>query len=212
MKNFLFFLCSLSLVACRDFNSTNTYEFSSQKQVKLTPPITSVESIESPTIKDSYNQEASYIYTVVVDTGSNEHLLRNKMYKLHDKLKIPFMRVLQERSGNTSSDKYVIENGLYPIKFFNQNISGQNEPITWRNSWANNSITRTDFFIYMSLNDHTIMNDDSKSKKTIALIGGVFDSKKSADSALSIFKKEESQAYLLTNRGYIYITSATMSQ
>jgi hypothetical protein len=212
MKNFLFFLCSLSLVACRDFNSTNTYEFSSHKQVKLTPPVTSVESIESPTIKNFYGQEDTYLYTVVLDTSSNEHLLRDKMFKLHNKLKIPFVRVIKDRTGNSSSDKYILEDGLSPKNLFNECGSGINTALTWSNSWVNFSLINTDSFIYMSLRDHTIKCDDSPSYKWYTLIGGVFDSKKRADSVLSIFKKEESQAYLQIERGCIYITSAPMSE
>jgi hypothetical protein len=212
MKNFLFFLCSLSLVACRDFNSTNTYEFSSHKQVKLTPPVTSVESIESPTIKNFYGQEDTYLYTVVLDTSSNEQLLRDKMYKLHNKLKIPFVRVIKDRTGNSIRDKYILDDGLSSINLFNENDFWKGAALTWSNSGVNLSLINTDSFIYMSLRDHTIRCDDSPSYKSFTLIGGVFESKKNADSALRIYKKEESQAYLQIERGCIYITSAPMSE
>jgi hypothetical protein len=212
MKNFLFFLCSLSLVACRDFNSTNTYEFSSHKQVKLTPPVTSVESIESPTIKNFYGQEDTYLYTVVLDTSSNEQLLRNKMYNLHNKLKIPFVRVIKDRTGNSSRDKYILDDGLSPKNLINENDFWKGAALTWSNSGVNFSLINTDFLICMSLRDHTIKFHDSPSYNCFTLIGGVFESKKNADSALRIYKKEESQAYLQIERGCIYITSAPMSE
>lgn len=212
MKNFLFFLCSLSLFACRDFNSTNTYEFSSHIQVKHTPPVTSVESIESSTIKDFYGQEGTYLYTVILDTSSNEQLLRNKMYNLHNKLKIPFVRVIKDRAGNSIRDKYILEDGLSPKNLFNEFGSGINAALTWSNSWVNFSLINTDSFIYMSLRDHTIQCDDSPSYKSYTLIGGVFESKKNADSVLRIYKKEESHAYLQIERGCIYIISAPMSE
>jgi hypothetical protein len=212
MKNFLFFLCSLSLVACRDFNSNTTNEFSSHKQVKLAPPVTSVESIESPTIKDFYGQEGTFLYTVVLDTSSNEQLLRDKMFNLHNKLKIPFVRVIKDRTGNSSRDKYILEDGLSPKNLFNEFGSGINMALTWSNSWVNFSLINTDSFIYMSLRDHTINCDDSPSYKWYTLIGGVFESKKNADSALRIYKKEESHAYLQIEPGCIYITSAPMSE
>lgn len=204
MKNFLFFLCSLSLVACRDFNSTNTYEFSSHKQVKLTPPVTSVESIESPTIKNFYGQEDTYQYTVVLDTSSNEHLLRDKMFKLHNKLKIPFVRVIKDRFGNANRDKYIMEDGLSPTNLFNENGSGKNKPLTWKNSWSNDNNKMTDFPTYMSLRAISLKFDDSTIYTNFTLIGGVFNSKKRADSVLRIYKKEESQAYILIDRGCMF--------
>lgn len=204
MKNFLIFLCSLSLVACRDFNSTNTYEFPSHKQVKLTPPVTSVESIESPTIKNFYGQEDTYLYTVVLDTSSNEHLLRDKMFKLHNKLKIPFVRVIKDRFGNASRDKYMLEDGLSPTNLFNENGSGKNKPLTWKNSWANDNNKMTDFSTYMSVRAISCTFDDSTIYTNFTLIGGVFNSKKRADSVLRIYKKEESQAYILIDRGCMF--------
>jgi UDP-N-acetylmuramate dehydrogenase len=52
MKNFLFFLCSLSLVACRDFNP-ETNQATDYSWVNQSPAIvTSVEYIENPTIKN----------------------------------------------------------------------------------------------------------------------------------------------------------------
>ena len=212
MKNFLFFLCSLSLVACRDFNSTNTYEFSSQKQVKLklTPPVTSVESIESPNIKNFYGQEDTYLYTVVLDTSSNEHLLRDKMYKLHNKLKIPFVRIIKDRFGNASRDKYILDDGLSPTNLFNENDSGKNKPLTWKNHWANDNNKMTDFCTYMSLRAISLKFDDSTIYTNFTLIGGVFDSKKRADSVLRIYKKEESQAYILIDRGCMYFITESL--
>ena len=210
MKNFLFFLCSLSLVACRDFNSTNTYEFSSHKQVKLTPPVTSVESIESTTIKNFYGQEDTYLYTVVLDTSSNEHLLRDKMYKLHNKLKIPFVRVIKDRFGNASRDKYILDDGLSPTNLFNENDSGKNKPLTWKNHWANDNNKMTDFCTYMSLRAISLKFDDSTIYTNFTLIGGVFDSKKRADSVLRIYKKEESQAYILIDRGCMYFITESL--
>jgi hypothetical protein len=210
MKNFLFFLCSLSLVACRDFNSTNTYEFSSHKQVKLTPPVTSVESIESPNIKNFYGQEDTYLYTVVLDTSSNEHLLRDKMYKLHNKLKIPFVRVIKDRFGNASRDKYILDDGLSPTNLFNENDSGKNKPLTWKNHWANDNNKMTDFCTYMSLRAISLKFDDSTIYTNFTLIGGVFDSKKRADSVLRIYKKEESQAYILIDRGCMYFITESL--
>ena len=210
MKNFLFFLCSLSLVACRDFNSTNTYEFSSHKQVKLTPPVTSVESIESPTIKNFYGQEDTYLYTVVLDTSSNEQLLRDKMFKLHNKLKIPFVRVIKDRFGNASRDKYIMEDGLSPTNLFNENGSGKNKPLTWKNSWANDNNKMTDFSTYMSVRAIPLKFDDSTIYTNFTLIGGVFNSKKLADSALRIYKKEESQAYIQIDRGCMFFITESL--
>ena len=210
MKNLLFFICSLSLVACRDFNSTNTYEFSSHKQVKLTPPVTSVESIESPTIKDFYGQEDTYLYTVVLDTSSNEQLLRDKMFKLHNKLKIPFVRVIKDRFGNASRDKYIMEDGLSPTNLFNENGSGKNKPLTWKNSWANDNNKMTDFSTYMSVRAISLKFDDSTIYTNFTLIGGVFDSKKRADSVIRIYKKEESQAYILVDRGCMFFITESL--
>jgi hypothetical protein len=210
MKNFLFFLCSLSLFACRDFNSTNTYEFSSHKQVKPTPPVTSVESIESPTIKNFYGQEDTYLYTVVLDTSSNEHMLRDKMYKLHYKLKIPFLRVIKDRCGNTSKDKYILEDGLSPTNLFDENGSGKNKTLTWKNSWAYDNNKMTDFFTYMSLRAISLKFDDSTIYTNFTLIGGAFNSKKRADSALCIYKKEESQAYIQIDRGCMFFITESL--
>jgi hypothetical protein len=103
------------------------------------------------------------------------------MYNLHNKLKIPFVRVIKDRTGNSSRDKYILEDGLSPKNLFNEFGSGINTALTWSNSWVNFSLINTDSFIYMSLRDHTIKCDDSPSYKWYTLIGGVFDSKKRAD-------------------------------
>lgn len=204
MKN-LFFLIIISLVACREFDPKPPEIFSSTNPDLYTPPVTSVEEVESITLKDANNRELSYLYTIIVDTGSNEELLRNKMYRLHEKFKIPYLKVLQDGKTTIQSEDYVFETGLTPLKLFNDTCFLDNECVTWKNFWANYRESKQIFLHNLSLYDFSLLNNSPKSQKTFALSGGIYHSKKDADSALRFFKKVESQAYLFTQRGYFFV-------
>ena len=206
MKNPFFLSFFILLGACRDFNP-ETNHATDYSWINQSPAIvTSVEFIENPTIKDIYNQENSYIYTLVVDTSSNEDLLRKKMYKLHKKLNIPFVTTKQDR------EKFMLENRLSSLEAFEYKSSNDNINQTWRDSWGSDSYYRIKIFCYLSLNPFVKLNNSCESNKTIALIGGVFNSKKLADSALNILKREETQSFLVTQRGSTFTTYETRTE
>lgn len=142
---------------------------------------TVVKNNEIPEDFSEENNEATY-FVLIADTGLNYYTLRQKMTALHAQLKIPIDtmgRFYNEKKNlialPDNDDDELYAGDYYPRRFPSDNLSLE------------------------YLNFYTTKSDE----KTIALVSGIYETEHSADSALSIIKGIEQNAFIVKATIYI---------
>lgn len=127
------------------------------------------------------NYDVTY-FLLVADTGLDYYALRQKMISLHSKLKIPIDTM--GRFYNRSKDLIALpdndEDEVYAGEYYPRRFPSDNLSVEYLNFY----------------------NKQSK-EKTIALLTGIYETEKSADSALSIIKQVEQNAFIVEADIYI---------
>lgn len=202
MKNLLFLLICILLVSCDRFSSDSALAIS-PKVNKISPiGITSVDAIIQPGIKSLDNKELTVFYKIIVEASDNEEQLREKMYQLQRKLKLPFARQFID-FNKSGSFTYIIEREPSIIDRASQKITKTGDPSFLIDFCINKPISKTEMIStnYVPL---PLMRFDfcfsscplTSSNKSAALIVETYQSKQVADSMLTLIKKYEKNAYL----------------
>ena len=194
-------MCIL-LVSCDRFNSDSALAIS-PKVKKITPiGITSVDEIIQPGIKSLDNKELTVFYKIIVETSNDEETLREKMYQLQRKLKIPFARQFVD-FNNSGSFTYIAESEPSIIDRASQKITKDACPSFPIDLCLNRPVPKSDMIPTMYVPLPLLRFDFcfascplTSSNKSVALIVETYQSKKVADSMLTLVKKYEKNAYL----------------
>lgn len=208
MKNFLVLFIILGSVSCGNRNTANNQVIAANPQVQTFKGVTSVDSILSPGIKSSDNTELSIFYKIIIDTSDNEDLLREKMYRLHKKLQLPFARqiinidpckpsILVMETSPTILDRAsekIIKDGA---PFFLDDISKKDFCTSYLVVHKNEGISNNDIYRPLIRFDYVYTSCPLQSyNKSAALIVDVFQSKKIAQDIFAQIKKFEKNAYM----------------
>lgn len=152
---------------------------------KPTAEIKTIDCVVKNTIvdeaKSEENDEATY-FVLIADTGFNYLVLHQKMIALHSQLKIPIDTM--GRSYNEAKELIVLpdndEDELYAGAYYPRRFPSDNLSLEYLNFYKKQS-----------------------DEKTIALVTGIYETEKSADSALSIIKELEKKAFIVKAEIYI---------
>jgi len=137
-----------------------------------------------PEVTDSVMSVEEYAdyFVIVVDTGFNYATLRTQMFKISKELELPI-----DTLGRTFDQKKNLialpendEDEIYAGDYFPRRSLGEN----------------------LSL-EYLDVYQKSASKKRIAMLSGIYENKKSADSALNIIKRIAPKAFSLKANIYI---------
>jgi hypothetical protein len=127
------------------------------------------------------NYDVTY-FVLVADTGLDYYALRHKMISLHSKFKIPIDTM--GRFYNQAKDLIALpdndEDEIYAGEYYPRRFPSDNLSIEYLNFYSKQS-----------------------KEKTIALLTGIYETEKSADSALSIIKQVEQNAFIVKADIYI---------
>lgn len=130
---------------------------------------------------DSLPDYASY-YFVIADTGRDYHTLHSKMMAMHRKLNFPIDTL--EREYNQTKDLIALpenhEDELYAGEYFPRRFPSVHFSLEYLNTYA-----------------------EKYPEKTIALVAGISETKRGADSILTIIKKEDPQAFRFRSSIYV---------
>jgi len=185
VSTFSFAILSIVLCSCSP-NKTKedtTTAAATSKDYKPTfivdkPKVIAPEVIDSLIPAEEY---ADY-FVVVVDTGFNYAALRTQMFKISNELEIPI-----DTLGRTFDQKKNLialpendEDEIYAGDYFPRRSPGEN----------------------LSL-EYLDVYQKSASKKRIAMLSGIYENKKTADSALKIIKRIAPKAFSLKANIYI---------
>jgi hypothetical protein len=131
-------------------------------------------STDAQATEDTTNQDIVTYYVVIADTGLDYSHLRGKMFDLNNKLNIPidtmgrFYNQVKNLIALPDNDEDEIYAGDYfPRRFPSHNLSLE----------------------YLALYHR------DAGEKTIALVTGIYETEKSADSALTVLKEAEKKVF-----------------
>lgn len=179
MKTKFLILLTFALFACSSEPKTSK----SVEKVLVKPIIDISEkpNVLDQTAEDSINNYETY-YLVIADTSSSYYELHEKMFDLNAKYKIPIDTL--GRYYNKEKKQIVLpdndEDEMYSGDYFPRRYPSENL-----------SLEYLDFY------------NRTADQKTIALISGIYQSEKSADSLLTIIRKTDKKAYKLKSQVYV---------
>ncbi len=139
-------------------------------------------SFVSESDSEEIDRDFTTYYIVVADTGMDYFLLHNKMFELSEQLNIPIDTM--DRYYNKAKDLIALsdddEDDIYAGEYYPRRFPS-----------AHLSLEYLDFYT------------EKAGKKTIALVSGLYETDKSADSALAILKKAASNSFTLKSLVYV---------
>ncbi|MHC2992899.1 hypothetical protein OB13_15415 [Pontibacter sp. HJ8] len=145
--------------------------------VSSTTPMLCTSEMES-----SYGEETATFYIVIADTGSSYQQLHSKMFAMNGVFKIPIDTM--GRSYDAAKDLIalpeddedeVFAGDYYPRRFPSQTLSLE----------------------YLSL------YQQKATEKTMALVAGIYESRNTADSALTVLEQFDKKAFMVETDMYI---------
>ncbi len=185
-KNITAIGCLMILLSCNsgkkprlpNSNTSKTDYKDSIKDVKEQPEAVTSFASDDPS---EYDEFANY-YVVIADTGSNYYPLQQKMFHLAKtcELKIDTM----DRSYNPTKDLIAL-----PEHYDDEIYAGDYYP-------------RREVSDHLSL-EYLNIYKPSSLKKTIAIVSGIYENKRSADSAFALLKVNEPTAFCMKSKIYI---------
>ena len=169
MKHFSFIALVFICTAC---NTNATKE--NVEQVNTTTIVQTDTSKNSDEIIDTTDYDHADYFIVVADTGSNYFPLQNKMYALNKQLNIP----IETMGRHYNAAKNLIA------------LADDDED----EMYAGDYYPRRDISGHLSLEYLNFYQPDA-ADKTIALVAGIYETEKSADSLLAILKKADKSSF-----------------
>lgn len=192
MQKYLLIICIIMLLeACGNKavqqNETNTVAAQQDTSPLAQTAVTATDAHDDEdehthnVAGDSLPDYASY-YFVIADTGREYHVLRSKMMALHAKLNFPVDTL--ERGYNEKKDLIALpenhDDELYAGEYFPRRFPSVHFSLEYLHTYA-----------------------EKYPAKTIALVAGISETAREADSILFIIKKEDPQAFRFRSSIYV---------
>lgn len=139
-------------------------------------------SIDNNVIEDTIDDDYATYFVVVADTGSNYYLLHKKMFDLNRQLNssIDTMGRFYNKTKNLIALPDNDEDEIYAGDYFPRRFPSDN----------------------LSL-EYLSFYQEQAGDKTIALVTGIYETEKSADSALTILQKTEKKGFKIKADIYV---------
>ncbi len=175
MKNYFSLLCTILLMACETTPKVKILPKTNASKVNSSSNLHEISEIESKiTSKDSLDENYATYYIIVADTNSSYYILHSKMFELHRKLKLQIDTI--GRIYNPIKDLIMLpeddEDEIYAGEYFSKRFPTESLSLEYLNYYQEKS-----------------------REKTIALVTGIYEKRKSADSALTILRKIDKKAF-----------------
>ena len=179
MKTTFLLLLTLALFACSSEPKTNKLvEKVLENQIVS---VSDKSNLLDQTAEDSINNYETY-YLVIADTSSSYYELHKKMFDLNAEYKIPIDTL--RRYYNKEKKQIVLpdndDDEMYAGDYFPRRYPSENLSLEYLDFYNRNA-----------------------NQKTIALVSGIYQSEKSADSLLTIIRKTDNKAYKLKSQVYV---------
>lgn len=185
MKNkiFLIYISTLILSSCSNTNGKLANLASTYSSKKDSNEIALNTNVSDNTdAEDSLDENMATYYVVVADTGLSYYLLQHKMFDIHRKLHIPIDTM--DRFYNKKKDLIAC-----PDNYDDEIYAGEYYP-------------RRDPSDHLSLEYLGVYQKNTRDK-TIAIVTGIYETEREADSALIALKRVEPKVFKIKADLYI---------
>jgi len=180
MKNlYCVLVASFIFMGCNDASRKETAALTTAESIHLPKKDTS-EAASSDTLQANSDYQTMFI--IVADTSTSYNQLHQKMFRLHNMQ--AFEIDTMGRYFNKAKDMIVLpeddEDDIYAGDYFPRRFPSRTVSLEYLN-----------------------MYQPKAKEKTIALVAGIYESEKSADSALSALKAGEQKAFKVKSSVYV---------
>ncbi len=182
MFKYLLLLAACSVFACGT-PSSNNYNAASDSTKSDTNKISeNSNNAENTEMEDSLDENMATYFVVVADTGLNYYVLQHKMFDIHRKLHIPIDTM--DRYYNKKKNLIAC-----PDNYDDEVYAGEYYP-------------RHDPSDHLSLEYLGVYQKNTRDK-TIAIVTGIYEAEREADSALIALKRVEPKVFKIKADLYI---------
>ena len=173
MKHYIFIFATVILSACGAATSDN-HRSDIQSNKVDTSSVSAIVSTNKSEMEDTTDNDYATFFVVVADTSTDYYFLHKKMFDLNGQLNIPIdtMGRFYNKTKNLIALPDDDEDELYAGDYFPRRFPSENL-----------SLEYLDFY------------QKKAGDKTIALITGIYENEKSADSALTVLHKTEEKVF-----------------
>ena len=171
LKTGILLLLSTFIASCNNSTSTQTAGNTRTDTAANTTTTTT-----DTTAADAGDSEYETMYAVIADTGTNYYMLDSKMYAISRKMNLPIDTM--DRHFDAAKNSIVL-----PDTIDDEMYRGEYYP-------------RRDFSRYLSL-DYYVVYSRNTTQNNIALIAGLYETQKSADSLCTLLKQAENKAFVV---------------
>lgn len=178
MTKQFFIILTAILTACRATPSDRNKNKAQSNEIDTTVNV----SIDNSVAEDTIDYDYATYFVVVADTGSNYYFLYKKMFDLNRQL---------NRSIDTMGRSYNKVKNLIALPDNDEDEIYAGDYFPRRFPSDNLSLEYVSFY------------QEQAGDKTIALVTGIYETEKSADSALTILKKTEKKAFKIKADIYV---------
>ena len=182
MTRHIYIILTVFLTACGTTSADkNQADVDSTKIDKTTSLQTNVGTYNSVEQDTTDNNNATY-FVVVADTSSDYSTLHQKMFDLNSKLKIPIdtMGRFYNKTKNLIALPDNDKDEIYAGDYFPRRFPSDNLSLEYLNFYQKQAC-----------------------KKTIALVTGIYETEKSADSALTVLHRTEKKVFKIKADIYV---------
>lgn len=182
MKRHIYIILTLFLTACGTTISDKKDSEIKSNETDTSTFLHTTVSRNNDLVEDKTNNDYATYFIVVVDTSSNYYSLHKKMYDIHRRLSIPIDTM--GRFYNSSKNLIALadndEDEIYAGNYFPRRFPSDNLSLEYLSFYQSQA-----------------------GEKTIALVTGIYEKEKSADSVVTILKRTENKVFKIKSEIYV---------
>ncbi len=174
MKQYIFTVATVIMTACGTATSDNNRNDIQSNKIDTSAGLSTIVSTNKSEMEDSTDYDNATFFVVVADTSTDYYFLHKKMFDLNGQFNIPIdtMGRFYNKTKNLIALPDDDKDELYAGDYFPRRFPSENLSLEYLN------------FYHKKAGDNTI-----------ALITGIYESEKNADSALTLLHKTEKKVF-----------------
>ncbi|MBK6338753.1 MAG: hypothetical protein IPF63_03905 [Bacteroidetes bacterium] len=182
MTRHIYIILTVILTACGTTATDKNDRKIQSNKVETTTNLQSVVSTDNNQLEDTTDYNNATYFVVVADTSLDYSTLHKKMFDLNSKLKIPIdtMGRFYNKTKNLIALPDNDEDEIYAGDYFPRRFPSHNLSLEYLNFYQRQA-----------------------GEKTIALVTGIYETEKSADSALTVLHKTEKKVFKIKADIYV---------
>jgi hypothetical protein len=182
MTRHIYIILTVLLIACGPTSTDKNGVDVNSNKIDTTTSLQTTAATDNSVVENTTDYDNATYFVVVADTSLDYPTLHRKMFDLNSKLKIPidtmgrFYNKTKNRITLTDND----EDKIYAGDYFPRRFPSGNLSLEYLNFYQRQA-----------------------GEKTIALVTGIYETEKRADSALTVLHKTEKKAFKIKAAIYV---------